>query len=89
MTTMVERMARAIAGSRYIHLGGADAQNMVKGTPNWVFCRRDALLALRAMREPTESMLDAGESAFSIPDAIGAGDAWQAMIDQAVKEAEA
>ena len=44
------------------------------------------IAALKAMREPTESMLDAGEVAFSVPDAIGAGDAWQAMIDQAIKE---
>lgn len=50
--------------------------------------RRAAIAILKAMREPTESMLDAGEAAFSVPDAIGAGDAWQAMIDQAIKEGE-
>lgn len=74
--TLIEKIARSICRSRY-----GDGQL-------WYLFSDDAGEVLRSMREPTESMLDAGEAAFSVPDAIGAGDAWQAMIDQAIKEGE-
>jgi hypothetical protein len=85
---MVKQVAKALANRRYVHTGGADAQTLVPGTPNWSFCIDDARIAISAMREPTPAMIKAG-SAFAYE---GWGDcetvateAWQANIDAALR----
>lgn len=67
--TMVEKMADAMAFR--------DAA----GEPTW---EELAIAALKAMREPTEAMVNP-LIALSVDDAERV---WQAMIDQAIAEAE-
>lgn len=98
MTTMVERMARAIAGAlveidaRGGALGWVDA---LEGTKFYYIdigkldMKVIAIAALRAMREPSLSMDAAGEDFCGVQgSATDPTHVWQAMIDQAIKDAE-
>jgi|AmaraimetFIIA100_FD_contig_41_5707065_length_408_multi_3_in_0_out_0_1 hypothetical protein len=66
MTTMIERVARAIAKSQGVE-------------DTWRGYMAETRAAIAAMREPTEAMAHAG-------DQHAGRDAWQAMIDAALKE---
>lgn len=44
-------LARGFANNHLEHTGGADADTLVKGTPNWHFFTRDAETAIRIFRE--------------------------------------
>lgn len=96
MTTMVERMARAIAANHGVdpdmlgpgqrHVADIDGIPTIVSDhrgPLWKMWVSDAIAALRAMREPAESMCEAAENAW-----VSEIWVWQAMIDQAIKEAE-
>ena len=78
MSEMVERVARAISG-------GDDPANVLE------IHRHRAKLAIEAMREPTEAMVDAGRNE-PVSHSWGSGgefitdpdEVWQAMIDAAL-----
>jgi hypothetical protein len=73
MSEMVERVARAICDSDQL----TPYDTLDEGWRN--IYRREAWVALTALREPTEAMLEAGSHK---------GDpliAWQAMVDEALK----
>ena len=82
--SMVERVAKALfAGDGLKH-----AASNVSLDESWEMSpqyheayRRKARAAIEAMREPNEQMLGAGEPFADHPDW-----AWQAMIDDALKE---
>ncbi|MDX0227168.1 hypothetical protein RWA06_04635 [Sinorhizobium meliloti] len=87
MSTMVERVARAIelAGWKYAR------QQAVGNIPD--MCEAMARAAIEAMMEPTDAMLDAvadEEDRRGIPnsviDALIAEEAWPLMIQAALKE---
>lgn len=79
--TLVEKIALEIA-----FVGGT------MGGHDWEDWTPEAIAALRAMRDPTESMLRAGLGHhYRLDTKLGASSAlsdWQAMIDQAIKEGE-
>lgn len=81
MSEMVERVARAIAEE--INGGKFDDARWYNDDQRDVH-RRRARAAIEAMREPTEAMLTAGDSAMIRKD-DAAADAWQAMVDEALK----
>lgn len=99
MTAMVERMARAIATSRFGHDGWDDDDD---GSQYWERCVEDARAAIEAMREPTESMLAATEKVVVGYDDFATGDgtlflshpgfhdnaktAWRVMLDAALEQ---
>ena len=83
MSEMVERVAAALcveAGDEpyrdYIGMGNTP----MKG---WKMHERAARAAIEAMREPTEAMLTAGDTAM-IRNSDTSADAWPAMIDAAL-----
>ncbi|MBN9034971.1 MAG: hypothetical protein J0H53_02785 [Rhizobiales bacterium] len=82
---MVERVARRLAAGRYAHVGGADAETLVKGKPNWMSCVDDARTAIEAMREPTDAMVDAAYGRERTGTERGN---WRAMIDAALTETQ-
>lgn len=71
----IERVARALAKVRYAHCG-EDRENLVRGTPNWHFCRQDAQIAIEALRRPTTSSatVPGGVTREAIARAIAYGD---------------
>lgn len=80
MSEMVERVARAICGDP-----NDDGRNVLE------VHRQRARLAIAAMREPTEAMVEAGVR-LGCPEGGGgditaseATDTWQKMIDEALK----
>lgn len=88
ITEIAERVARALSEKRHLSMGGADADTLVQGIPNWHYCVDDAKVAIEALREPTSAMLDAGHSAFtehaySFKSELR--ELWPAMIDAALK----
>lgn len=80
VTAMAERVARALSAKRHLRMGGADAETLVQGIPNWHYCVDDAKVAIEAMREPTPEMADAASCLRADPNEI-----WDAMIDAALK----
>lgn len=70
--TKIEEVARAIAGQ------------FAQSADLWEDFVDTAHVAIKAMREPTEAMVDAG--AEYAPGAGDARDAWHAMIDAALAE---
>jgi hypothetical protein len=102
VTEIIERVARALANTHYNHVGGADADTLVNGKPNWVFCMQDARAAVEAMREPTEAMLADVERCPAhwdldgrdgpamkvavVVDRVVTAGKWRQMIDAALKE---
>ena len=94
MSEMIERIALAIA--KTVH---ADDPGLSQN-PDWTCWVDEAVAALKAMREPTESMFDAfmsrnahriephDENVFWEGDSGQFAASWQAMIDQAIKEGE-
>lgn len=98
--TLVEKMARTIDSACECRNCGLLTywENHTQeccDRPSWISAsdRNKAIAALKAMREPTESMIyeacingpDTNAGAFSDYDAT---QVWQAMIDQAIKEGE-
>ena len=81
MIEMIERVARALANKRYIHVGGADAECLVPGKKNWTFCADDARTAIEAMRTPTQEM----EAPIWAAGSLAPEDVWPAMIEIALK----
>lgn len=72
MTTMVDKIAKALADS-------------VDDGLHWYEYRENAVTALEALMEPTESMLDAGDAADGYDVYVGV---WTAMIQAALKEGQ-
>ncbi|MGE3830142.1 MAG: hypothetical protein AB7F76_04030 [Parvibaculaceae bacterium] len=72
MTTMLEKVARAIAASQ--------------GHDDWRRCIGSALAAMSALREPTAEMLEA--ATYGLPDFGYLPEEWQAMIDHVLNENE-
>jgi hypothetical protein len=48
---IVKKLAQAFANNHLEHVGGADSDTLVKGTPNWHFFTRDAESAIRVIEE--------------------------------------
>lgn len=94
--TLVEKMARAIDSACECRNCGLltyweNHSQECCDRPSWISAsdRNKAIAALKAMREPTLGMDDAGEDYCGFQGS--AGDprlVWQAMIDQAIKEGE-
>lgn len=98
---MVERVARVIChmhGSRMCGPGQSIATRELGWKPDgghnvayvalhWREHEQAAIAAIEAMREPTEAMLEAVQSALDNPPPSGSISkiAWQAMIDEALK----
>lgn len=79
--TLVERMARAICeASRYKWFEDSDHCRFNK------HLRVKALAALRAIREPTERMMEQGR--YEMPGEQPCRSIWRLMIDAAIAEAE-
>ena len=76
MTEMIERMARAICRE---DCAGASPELRER---DWRFYLPHAIMALRALREPTRGMIEA----MDLSDAEMARECWQAAIDAALKE---
>ena len=79
---MVERVARALIDADSTMEGYHESHIEAK--------RKYACAAIKAMRDPTQVMLDAARDAFSHPGGQPPGNAdatkcWQAMIDGALK----
>ena len=83
MSEMIERVAIAIHNYRPKHK-----------TLHWSNCvdsykselRLQAKSAIEAMREPTQNMVDRGETAFFDSGTFEVEDGWKRMIDDALKE---
>ena len=90
MSEMVKKVARALADSRYMNIGGANSTAL--GKPAWVFCVPDALIAIEAMREPTIQMTQAACDATFGPVPLSPEAAhsigYRAMISAALSEVE-
>lgn len=87
--TLVDKMAKAMYERRpFVKPWDDDEAQRLFGKS----MRLDAIAALKAMREPTESMLEYGFAYhYRLDTKLGrqkAQDDWQAMIDQAIKEGE-
>lgn len=90
MTTMIERVARAMC------LEGSADETVFLGVymKRWEAKKDEARAAIEAMREPTESMVsaaengdDPGSSIYGDPFvAMPHDEAWKTMIDAALKE---
>ena len=80
MTDMIERVARAIVG--------VTDQEWEDENEAWrEFYRAIARAAIAAMREPSETMVDAAWASWEDPEGSkGFVGAWQAMIDIALDE---
>lgn len=74
MSEMVERVARAIS----------KADENDGSIVTWVSYRRTARAAIEAMREPTESMMEAGEK--HIREGRFSSVNWKRMIDAALND---
>lgn len=74
MTNMVERVARAIMMVNGFDMTPEEADN------SWWAWRSDAEAAIKAMREPTDEMMEAANNVELAPWSSG----WQAMIDAAL-----
>lgn len=87
--TMVEQVARALCKEASIDPDKSDEWAPGVDRKNWESRIGAARAAIGAMREPTEAMVDAGSDIEDIDgNDIGltaAQDAWQAMIDEALK----
>lgn len=55
VTDIVREIARALANNHLLHAGGADADTLVKGSPNWHFFTNDVRAALGALKDLPES----------------------------------
>ena len=75
MTDMIERVAKAMQ---------ADYRKVMGGAPNIQTFRKWAKIAIAAMRDPTEDMLDAF-GPFRLTDRFGQPE-YRAMIDAALEE---
>lgn len=96
--SMVERVARAICGEDPDRVGPVtcdDGRRVAPGQPAWTAWADDARKAIAAMREPTNSMEEAGEEAvyscYSLEPGEGFDEnpgptAWRAMIDAALAD---
>jgi hypothetical protein len=90
LATLVETMARAVLDAHDWTLNDkedGEPSGWDTLTEDWkeVFCRM-ALAALKAMREPTDTMLCAGQFESPVLEADELTDTWQAMIDAAIRE---
>jgi hypothetical protein len=85
MSEMIELVAVAIERESRMRIGTADSN------VNAVFegAKLAARAAIKAMREPTDAMLNAAETAASweneLDERTQASVAWKAMIDEALK----
>ena len=86
MSEMVERIAKAMFQHANPHL---DPDFILAGNtdPDWKIFEWHARVAIAAMREPTEDMIESG---FIKPpqwdhDSATVLDVWQCMIDEALK----
>lgn len=95
--TLVEKIIEAIDQAyecrecgTLVAIGGRHITDCDCARPSWdaASTKNKAIAALRAMREPTEGMLDAAIYEESNLTALGHTQVWQAMIDQAIKEGE-
>lgn len=91
MRTMIERVARALAANQWpVDFPGTKEQFLQS---HWIYHKDDAIAAIEAMREPTDSMLEAfintaaaqgvafeEDSPYLFPKPI-----YAAMIDEALK----
>lgn len=73
---MIERVARALARANFPPASDRDIDDMWDG---WVV---EAETAIKAMREPTTAMIEAGEA---VDGTVSAAPVWAAMIDAALK----
>ncbi len=86
MSTMIERVARTICDALH-PLERMVVSDGFECVDSWRMaeCRRIADAVLAAMREPTEAMVGAPERLTICPQ-HEAREAWQAMIDEALKD---
>lgn len=86
MSEMVERVARALCRQYEIEDGFSPEQaERHADSPMRANFRNAARAAIEAMREPTDAMNDAGETARDVDD-FGVMYTYIAMIDTALKE---
>jgi hypothetical protein len=80
MSEFIERVARALCESAGHNPQG---KHQVNGgeEENWSFFVRAACAALEAMRDPTQSMIEAARDDLLIADAVGV---WRTMINTAL-----
>lgn len=96
---MVERVARALAHSAGAAMSGPGQSVATRAygwegdgghldryvEEHWANHVHAAKFAIAALREPTSSVVDAGERTFISPDYASAREAFNAMIDEALK----
>jgi hypothetical protein len=83
MTTMIERLARAMSElDRPKHAFSKEQWWRIRGND---FVAK-ARVAIEEMREPTEAMDDAAYASDSLENGSSAYGCWTAMIDAALKE---
>jgi hypothetical protein len=75
---MIERVARALCV--YYECNPDALINMLDGEPLWTIYKPEAFAAIKAMRQPTEAMLDA-EITSSHP---SRKEVWRGMIEAAL-----
>ena len=81
MSEMIERVARTLCMQLQIDEGFSAESAARAATSNmWKNYRNAARMAIEAMREPTQAMLQALNNCGGDTDAI-----WPAMIDEALK----
>jgi len=84
MNEMIERVAKAIAKSN----GIKNLDDMRLGVPLWQCFDKQALAAIKAMREPTDAMVTAGDTTFADYEGWGPPrETWPRMIDAALSDA--
>ena len=92
---MIERVARAIYRQQIVH--AYDPREVARGVDqDWRLCEAEARAAVGAMREPTETMLNAASDAGIAPDPMNssvtyangreATEIWHNMIEAALRE---
>lgn len=94
MTTMIEKVARALAAKHYadrFSKAANDEHVNMNVDGNWPIFTDDAKVAIQAMREPSEKVLDAGLMVFCELDGVCSSEfvlneVHKAMIDAALKE---
>lgn len=79
MSEMIERVAEALANRR--------GQSLATATRAFrITCWEDALVAIEAMREPTQEMCDTGQESPQDHDiGLMSYSVWTGMIDEALK----
>ena len=82
--TLVERMARALCRS---DANNPDTLTYPGGSPMWTAYVPKALAAFRAIREPTEGMIEAGSEWAYLGQTVYAVRCFTTMIDAAITEA--